>query len=292
MKTKTIILSCLVASLVGVPAYLLCGELVKKRQPVRVNLSSNNPMNRRSASEIRNEEFLASTATRSIDQLKDSLDEAGDAFSFIILPAGMQRSAPTPPVYHNAFLADRRLRKIYEGLLQMPAEDASAAASALFDDYFARYQDKWTNSTIRPERDHYGVAATLFLCAEFCNDPIILNRIDEWTNWYELNQGISTHFDRRARILPLFLMNTYCNMLVRNGASIESVNDIIEGLEETTHVKETLQVVPVQRWDSVKRSDKPIARVPVIPGWSNRILRDPELYATLNTFLRAAIESE
>ena len=65
--------------------------------------------------ELRYEDFVLSTSSKSLDALNDSLNESSDAFSFIVFPASMSRSLPTPPRYHTAFLSDLRLRKIYEG---------------------------------------------------------------------------------------------------------------------------------------------------------------------------------
>jgi len=238
------------------------------------------------ANKSRSEEFLISTASRDFGQLKDSLDEASDSFSFIVFPAGLSRTGPEPPIFHKSFCSDLRLRKLYELLKTMPAEIASTKVKTIFDDYFVKYQHKWSKgATILPERDHYSVAAALFLCAEFADDSATLARIDRWNDWYERNKGRSTHFDERARILPLFLMNTYCSMLINNGADIGTINAMIDGLKETTRITESVRLRPLKKWDSMLNNEEPIAVLPVVISWSHRIL-----YDDLNAFLRSSVE--
>lgn len=242
--------------------------------------------------ELRYEDFVLSTSSKSLDALNDSLNESSDAFSFIVFPASMSRSLPTPPRYHTAFLSDLRLRKIYEGLQQMTSEVAAAEVTQLFDRYFDEYKQKWKPGvTIRPECDHYSVAAALFLCAEFADKEATLERIDSWNLWYEVNKGREGQFDDRARILPLFLVNTYCRMLIKDGMELESVNFLIANFGEDSSIKRnTLVTKPLHKWDRHIVATEPISFLTLVPSWSSRILKYPNLYDGLIDFLRASLD--
>ena len=132
----------------------------------------------------------------------------------------------------KSILADRRTAKLYELLGEMSPEAASEAALSIFEKTFAKYKARWEVVLDKPngllvECQAYAPAPALFLCWAFCTDAQFLERVDHWQSWYQNNRINGHKFYKRGGIPPQFLLNLYCNTLVRNGESIETVNSVL-----------------------------------------------------------------
>ena len=203
------------------------------------------------------EEFVTTTGLRNFEQLVDSLDETSRPFGLIVYPAGLGSSGAVPSQRMRSILADRRISKLYELLGEMDPESASVAALSIFEKTFEKYRARWEvvldkRNGLLVECQAYATSPALFLCWAFCTEEKFLARVDQWQTWYQDNRIKGHQFYKHGGIPPQFLLNLYCNTLVRNGESIEAVNVVLaKSCKELGFGKSPyLNEAAFPRWDS------------------------------------------
>ena len=220
--------------------------------------------------------FMFNTQRRSFEELALNLDENTEAFGTIVLMAAMS-TGPEPLVQMRSILADRRVAKIYEGLSNMPPEDAAKKAESYFDLAFAKLKPARGASAFFPANITHGIYAHLFLCNEFCSPKVSLEKISQWRSYASETGG---NFAPMCRISSLYLTNLYANLMSDlKGYSIEETDAWVkETMNPITSEFPGFQLAPLQihDWSEVADDDKFLAMVPLINTWRGTNLQSAD----------------
>lgn len=113
---------------------------------------------------------INTASTVSVDEAIASLRKYNESYELAAL-AG-QSPASKGKVYMNCMLGDRRISKIFEHLMSLPATEANAKAQQIFEDHLASLQKEWQNfakigGLQRTGPPHHAASAGLFFCSFF-----------------------------------------------------------------------------------------------------------------------------
>ena len=238
------------------------------------------------AKDRRNFVFMYNTQRRSFEELALRLMENTEAVGAIVLMASVSAGLE-PPVEMRSVLADRRVAKIFEGLSSLPPEDAATKAESYFDLAFEQLEPLRGSDSFFAANITHGINAHLFLCNEFCNPEVSLEKISKWRS-YAFETG--THFAPMGKNSSLYLINLYANLMSGlKGYSVkESEAWVREAMNPIAGKFPGFDLKPLQVHDWSKEADGKdgfLAVVPVIETWSGTNLETADAALIQGTLL-------
>lgn len=237
------------------------------------------------------DDYMTSIESMDFAQLQASLGVYSEATSTFVMPAGITQS-PNPPVVILRILNDPRVFKMYEHLSELPPLEADGLASSSFDMALDLFIAKWTDPEIVgappiSQEHSYAVAASLFLVAEFCDGPTLVEKIDAWRDWSEakfseaqLGEISSRFFDGNGKPDALFLVNLLLQSYMHeSNATPEETEQRLRQFTDflSTEPFREFEERIMLRWDTKREifteiedlESETLARIPVIPDWSS-----------------------
>jgi hypothetical protein len=174
---------------------------------------------------------IAAVRDADFDQLTRPLKQSDDAWGMLMV---QMRCNDFSRIVMNSVLADRRTRRLYELLANMPQDQAGERISAAFDMRFDEFCREMERTNYRGaagmQSANLGLSGLLFLCSEYCDLEIFLEKLDDWTDWYEGAQMLLTANPEVSKSFvdvrpdPMFVVNLYMKCLVERGVDIAELN--------------------------------------------------------------------
>ncbi len=226
---------------------------------------------------------IDSIVAASFDDLVARISESdGEYFNLVSASALQPSPVGLPWVPLRAILVDRRVAKLYQLLSEMPRDRAAPLISSVFQEKLVEFKRDWEqveqgNSIERRlgEPRRHGLAATLFLCQEFCEEQEFEQHLRSWNDWYQSNRHTSREFARRAGPDELMVINMYAIALAKRGVSLSDINLHVQTMCEETGLGllPELQLHRFVRWDApeanVANADFVLGEYPVFMNWGS-----------------------
>jgi hypothetical protein len=183
------------------------------------------------AAERRSLADIAAVRDADFDQLTRPLKQSDDAWG-MLMP--QMRCNDFSRIVMNGVLADRRTMRLYELLANMPPDQAAERISTAFDLRFNGMSRAMERANYRGaagfQSANLGLSGLLFLCSEFCEPAVFLEKLDEWTDWYETAQMLLPADSDVSKFFvdvgpdPMFVANLYMKCLVERGIEMAELN--------------------------------------------------------------------
>jgi|GEM_PF-6389905 len=285
-------------SLLNLPIVLVGVSFLVFSDGSSVNAQSNENsqpsfFNQKQVLSDRDRRFIESTAGRDFDQLVEAISLPDGENSLIVYWSAMQPSLTGGrSVPFRAVLEDLRVAKLYELLAAMPRDEASRRILQIYEDKFERFTTKWGKvmeggGGRSPSDAKHGLAATLFLCLEFCGDDQLDQGLQQWADWLKANQGKSREFMECASPDELMVINFYAVALNKKGVPLKELNQRVQQLcdEVGSGRLPDLRIQQFYKWNAGVNMqvdpDEVLGEYPVFFNWGNATELSPLNSATL-----------
>lgn len=228
----------------------------------------------------RQDYVIDSIATADIDELVARISESdGENFNLVTSSAMQPSFIGHPWVPLRAILVDRRVAKLYQLLAEMPHDRATTTVSDVYrqklDDFKRDWEEMIEKEGNLPEPRRHGLAATLFLCLEFCREREFEQHLHSWISWYQANHHRSPNFLRRAGPDELMVLNLYAITLAKRGDSMADIDLRVGQMCDALGVGRLpeLQLHKFVKWNATEADrtvpDVLIAEYPVFFNWGS-----------------------
>lgn len=248
--------------------------------------SASDPSSTRISQERRQQLYLDKIRDQGFDELVNALKVFHDAFgTFQVYP---MRGDMFPAIPWVTAVNDRRVRRLYELLREMPADKASARIAAAWESEYRSYINLCELRAFQGDslvENRYALSCLLLLCSEFCDEATVLTMIDEWQQWHSLNleqgtpptQGIAgTQYCNQGGPDPIVVANVYVSCLIKRHTNIDELNARLStmGKEMGLGGFPALQNTNVYRWHLLyeEQRDDPdslLAVIPIFDAWES-----------------------
>ena len=218
-----------------------------------------------------------------VDEAIVSLSQYNESYEL----AGLAGQSPSSmyTLFMNTMLADRRISKIFEFLLSLPATEADVKAQQIFENHVATLHKEWQHFVTKPGRPqtgppHHAASAGLLLCSFFCSNETLDSKIQRWND--TLRQPAFEKFDSptlpfpRRLIDPLFHLNLLVISGHKHGKSVSLLNNELKSLcrKITGDAEPFLQVTQMKmfKWSAETLDTDFTHRTRGVPASGNSIL--------------------
>ena len=230
----------------------------------------------------------------SVDEAIASLSQYNESYELAGLAT--MTSSSLGRCFMNSMLADRRISKIFEHLLSLPAADADAKSQQIFDERFAVFIKEWRNfaregGIPKTGPPHHAACAGLLLCSFFCSKETLDSKIQRWKDTMtqpEFEQRGEVKFHELGRLIDrLFHLNLLVISGHKHGRSVSQLNKELESLcrKISGDEKPFLQVTEMGmfKWSAETLDTDFTHRTRGVPASGNAVLLELPGFADANS---------
>ena len=232
-----------------------------------------------------------------VDEAVASLSQYNESYELAGLAT--MTSSSLGYCFMNSMLADRRISKIFEHLLSIPAKEADEQAQKVFENHLAMLHKEWRHfmkngGVPKTGPPHHAASAGLFLCSFFCSKETLNSKIQRWNDImtqpeFEQNDGVK--FGERGRLIDrVFHLNLLVIAGHKYGKSVSQLNKELDSLCQkiSGNGKPFLQVTQMRmfKWSAETLDTDFTHRTRGVPASGNAVLLELPGFADANSSLR------